>query len=163
MMCVPVYYSSPLALLSSIFLLSFISISFHAPNINIMANAMVSLSAALLPLLLCTCYNASPGASFSPQTHPLSHRASASLQTTSSSTTLHLSERPPRKSRRSSSDRPRRPPPNRSSTSSRSRTTQTADVGERKRAPHQFDHTKVRYDVIIHHYYNYTFFMSIYR
>jgi len=55
-------------------------------------------------------------------------------------THLNLSEvTPPRRSRRSSSDRPRRPPPNRSG-ASRSRTP-TPNV-ERKRAPHQFDHTK---------------------
>ena len=44
----------------------------------------------------------------------------------------------PRRSRRSASDRPRRPPP----TSSTRRSKGTAQVEERKRAPHQFDHTK---------------------
>ena len=42
--------------------------------------------------------------------------------------------------RRSTSDRPRRPPPNRN-TADRSRTSTPSVTEERKRAPHQFDHT----------------------
>lgn len=88
-------------------------------------------------LLVCVIYAADPAACF---LH--SYRALTSLPSTA--TGLHLSEveggRPPRREgRRSSSDRPPRPPPKRS-TSSRSRN-QTPS-GERRRAPHQFDHTK---------------------
>ncbi|KAL7542675.1 hypothetical protein ACHAXR_012201 [Thalassiosira sp. AJA248-18] len=89
-----------------------------------------------LSLILCVIYHAVPTACFLPSNHHLPDRALASSKTTR----LHLSEgtTPPRRARRSASDRPRRPPPNRS-TSPRSR---TETNGERKRAPHQFDHTK---------------------
>ncbi|EJK56706.1 hypothetical protein THAOC_23351, partial [Thalassiosira oceanica] len=52
--------------------------------------------------------------------------------------TTRLDAAAPRRSRRSASDRPRRPPPTSSPRSSKG----TTQVEERKRAPHQFDHTK---------------------
>ncbi|EED95290.1 predicted protein [Thalassiosira pseudonana CCMP1335] len=60
------------------------------------------------------------------------------VSTSTASTRLHLSEEttPPRR-RSSTSDRPRRPPP-----STQKRRSSATQSGERRRAPHQFDHTK---------------------
>mmetsp|Transcript_23527 Transcript_23527/g.49777 ORF Transcript_23527/g.49777 Transcript_23527/m.49777 type:complete len:393 (-) Transcript_23527:70-1248(-) len=102
----------------------------------------MALSKLMRISILCAC-SATPAVGFS--TLPPSNVALASLPSTAATTTeLHLSDgpSPPRRARRSSSDRPRRPPPNRSRSSGTATRTPTTANGERKRAPHQFDHTK---------------------
>lgn len=100
----------------------------------------------MISSLLCASCVVAPASCFLP-----SNRAPASLPL---STRLHLSGEgttPPRRGRRSSSDRPRRPPPNNRSTlqtrtqnssSTSTATTPSTNGEKRKRAPHQFDHTK---------------------
>ena len=101
-------------------------------------------SSAAIILIVCAVY--ATGFSIVADVSRTKQALTTKLLLSNSNSGISSATHPQRSSGRRSSDRPRRPPPNRSrrskSSSSSVATNTTATVVERKRAPHQFDHTK---------------------